>query len=467
MGVSWQHVGMKLMQTLFLILIGIALQACAAAGDALSPTAPADATIGFENVRIRTHTESGVIASGHVIVEGEEIVSVGDGPLSEGFDGARIDGGGATLMPGLMDMHVHYYEDGIAPAYLANGITTVRNLTGSAWSVVRDRLAREGELVGPRVVTSGPIINSGKPFPNDFFIRVYTPEQARGAVRSQARSGFRAVKLYDQLDRETFTAAVEEARAQGMKVYTHVPDTLTLEEVLAIGVDTVEHMDGFSDALAEDGYMPADDTSRAEKWSHTDRSRYAALAERLADSGTWTVPTLAITVGRMTSADPDAYFARPEAAILPTWAQTWRRSATSFAELQAFYPVQLREKQAMIRALVEADANLLIGTDGPNPFVTPGYAIHDELRGFVEAGLDVEAVLRIATVDAARFLGMEGRLGVVQNGARADLVLTREDPAADLATLADPIGVMVSGNWHTRQEIEDALEARRLTMQGG
>jgi imidazolonepropionase-like amidohydrolase len=108
----------------------------------------------------------------------------------------------------------------------------------------------------------------------------------------------------------------------------------------------------------------------------------------------------------------------------------------------------------------------LIGTDTPNPFVLPGYAIHDELAGFAAAGIPVEDVLRVATVDAARFLGEEDAFGMVAPGLRADLVLLDRDPIADLDTLRDPAGVMVSGRWHARTDLNSMLEARAAELAG-
>jgi imidazolonepropionase-like amidohydrolase len=441
-----------------------ALTALAACAGEPSPPGDADsASTAFTDVRIRTMTEPALIERGHVVVRDGRIALVGEGPLPKGFAGRRIDGGGALLMPGLSDMHVHYYEDGAGILYLANSTTSVRNLTGSTAAVARGRLATEGVLMGPRVFTSGPIVNAGQPFANDFFTRVYTPEEAAGAVKTQIGAGFSAVKLYDQLGPETYRAAVRTAKEQGAAIYTHVPDAMSFEEVLALGVDSIEHFDGVNELIARDGF-DTEGAERSEVWANADPAKFAGLAGRIAGSGVWQVPTFSITHGRIRSSDPDTYFSRPEAAYLPRWASYWRSSAESYASSRPFFEAHLANKIAFLAALREAGADVLIGTDAPNPFVTPGFSIHEEMRTYLDAGYTPEEVLRLATLEPARFLGLEGRLGVVAEGAAADLVLLPGDPAEDLAVLRRPLGVMVGGHWHQAEALQQGLEQRAEAM---
>ena len=422
-------------------------------------------SIAFENVRVRTMQAGTGMTDGFVIVSGSIIQEVGEGELPEEFEGRRIDGAGAVLIPGLADMHVHYYENDIGAAYLANSITLVRNLTGSIGAARRDQAAFDGRTVAPRLKTSGPIIDSGPGFANDLFIRVYNPDQAIGAVRAQARSGYGAIKLYEQLDAATFKAAVEEARRNGMRVYAHVPASLTVGDLLALKIDSLEHLDGYAEAMARDGFSTDREYAWAEQWANVDREKFEDLARATVESGSWVVPTFAITYGRIASADPDAYFARPEARILPSWAESWRKSAESYAADRLFFEPSLTEKIAFLSTLREVGANVLIGTDGPNPFVTPGYAIHDELTAFARAGYSNEEILRIATVEAARFLDETGRTGTIEEDAPADLVLLPGDPVENLSYLREPLGVMVAGHWRERTRIDEALERRAARLE--
>ena len=445
------------MRRLFTALAAIATLNAPAAAQQHEPVA-------FENVHVRTLEWEGAIWPGWVVVREGRIAEVGEGDLPDDFAGRRIDGEGGVLMPGLADMHVHHYETDLGAAYLANSVTLVRNLTGSLGAARRDQLALDGAIAGPRIRTSGPIIDGGEGFANDFFVRARSSGEAVGAVRSQAASGFDAVKLYEGLDADSFRAAVAEARAKGLRVYAHVPDSLDIHALLDMRIDSLEHLDGYAEAMARDGFATDRRNAWAERWANVDRAKFAALAQATAEAGSWTVPTFAITYGRLYSADPDAYFARPEARILPAWAQSWRQSAQGYEADRPFFAQSLEEKIAFVAALREAGANILVGTDGPNPFVTPGYAIHDELAAFGQAGFSPYEVLRLATVEAARFLGESGRTGTIAPGAPADLVLLPGDPVAYLTVLRAPLGAMVAGHWHSRAAIDATLDARAARL---
>jgi imidazolonepropionase-like amidohydrolase len=113
---------------------------------------------------------------------------------------------------------------------------------------------------------------------------------------------------------------------------------------------------------------------------------------------------------------------------------------------------------AMLSTLREVDAPVLIGTDTPNPYVMYGFAIHEELGFFSDAGYSNTEIRRIATLEAARFLNQTGAFGVVREGARADLLLLDTDPEADLAVLRSPAGVMAAGRWYDRARLDGLLE---------
>lgn len=140
--------------------------------------------------------------------------------------------------------------------------------------------------------------------------------------------------------------------------------------------------------------------------------------------------------------------AAPEGTVEPGADDPRRRRA------EAFYGFQ----RDLALALYEAGVPLLIGTDTPNPLLVPGYSIHLELTALAEAGIPVAELLRAATMGAARFTGDETRRGMVEVGAAADLVLLEEDPREDLATLQNPAGVMIRGQWLDRTTLDRMLQ---------
>ena len=206
-----------------------------------------------------------------------------------------------------------------------------------------------------------------------------------------------------------------------------------------------------------------DDAGYFARWANADPERMQALARLSAEKGVWHSPTYSVIAKRYEyGAAPDAFFEMSEAGYVgPFLASWWRDSASRMTPYDDVKRAAAERQRELIKMLYDADAPLLIGTDTPNPFVLPGFAIHDELAAFAAAGIPVADVLRIATADAARFLNEENQWGVVQAGARADLVLLNGDPLDDLATLRAPAGVMMNGIWYDADRLAGELAAAK------
>lgn len=165
-----------------------------------------------------------------VVTEGDRIVAIGpaSGPDAPAVpEGAlRIDGRGRWLLPGLIDNHIHLFDERDLPLYLAHGVTTVRNLKGNPWHLeLRDEL-RRGERLGPRMVTAGPFVNEP---------HVATPEQAEATVRGQVELGYDCIKIHGPLSEATYERLIEVADELVVPVVGHVPRNLLLSTVLGIG----------------------------------------------------------------------------------------------------------------------------------------------------------------------------------------------------------------------------------------
>jgi imidazolonepropionase-like amidohydrolase len=115
------------------------------------------------------------------------------------------------------------------------------------------------------------------------------------------------------------------------------------------------------------------------------------------------------------------------------------------------------------KALHDAGARLVVGTDTPHPFVVPGFSVHEELQNFVSVGLSPYEALKAATVDAAEFMGASGEFGVVRPGARADLVLLEDNPLADVKNASHIAGVMVRGRWLSKEHLQRDLDATQAS----
>lgn len=423
--------------------------------------AAADVTV-FENVRVLTMTPAGTLASATVVVADDRVRSVGSGGDGLPADARVIDGSGMTLMPGLADMHVHYFSENEGPMFLANGVTTVRNLWGTAQTFALDADNKSGATAGPHIYTSGPLMDGPEPIWGEGSVKITVPEQVIGAIESQRAVGFKAVKLYEGLTAEIYAAAVAAARDRNMQIWTHTPADMSVDEVINLEVDSIEHFNNVGDFI----YIPREDNADVgyfDRWANADRGRMQELASLSAAKGVWHSPTFAVIAKRYEyGAEPDVFFDLPEAGYVgPFLADWWRDSATRMTPYDDVKRAAAERQLEFLKMLYDSEAPLLIGTDTPNPFVLPGFAIHDELAAFVAAGIPVADVLRIATAEAARFLREEGEWGVIKAGARADLVLLHDDPLRKPSTLRTPAGVMINGHWYSADALAAQLAAAK------
>ncbi|KOX19350.1 hypothetical protein ADK67_33515 [Saccharothrix sp. NRRL B-16348] len=396
-----------------------------------------------------------------VLVRDERIVAVGRRGAVRVPAGARVlDLPGKFVIPGLWDAHVHSIpaERISPPLYLVNGITSVREMSGSAllheW---RDRVDR-GELLGPRSVIAGRIVD-GAPTIGDpaSFVEVATEAQAREAVRQAERDGADFVKVYSRLSADLYRVIAEEARRRGMPFAGHCPDAVPLGAAGAAGQRSVEHL-----------YSTWYDTSDREEelrariagltigrgdyvtWMHEihrlewdavrgySPRKAAAVFATLARNRTRIVPTL--VVYRVLDR-PDEVVAGDErlkyvpAAVVEGWRWALENvvKAGWTPEETAQRHALLEHRLAFVGELARAGVPVVAGTDGGDmPFVIPGFSLHDELAALVRAGLSPLQALRAATVEPARMLGLDDVLGTVTPGKFADLVVLDADPLADI-----------------------------------
>jgi imidazolonepropionase-like amidohydrolase len=411
----------------------------------------AGATV-FTGVSVLTMESNDVLHEQAVVVQGGEITWVGPtGELEAPADAIRIDGGGRWLMPGLADMHVHMDASDI-PLFLANGVTTVREMNGSERHLaLRDSIA-QGLRLGPRMIVASALL-AGEP--QRWRHELIEDAQAAYAIaHGAAERGYSYLKVYDGLSKSAYLALAEASTTLGLPLTGHIPRAVGLDGVLEAGQASIEHTEQIMYATV--GHLP-------------DPSRLPDIAAQIADTDTWVTPTLAaqrmLSLNRIPAYNerlqrPEMRFmdaglmgwwaslAAPEGAAEPGPDDPRRRRA------EAFYGFQ----RDLALALHDAGVPLLIGTDTPNPLLVPGYSIHLELATLAHAGIPVMEVLRAATTGAAVFTGDEATRGVVRAGAAADLVLLDEDPRDDLITLEHPLGVMVLGRWLDRPTLDRMLE---------
>ena len=415
-----------------------------------------------------------------------------------------VDGTGKFLIPGLWDMHVHGFaglggfigaEDS-QPAqtyllYLANGVLGVRDMFGPPNAKEWRAQHASSDKPAPSVFLGSPIVDGPQPtWPGS--IAVADEAQGRDAVAQQKERGADFIKVYSLLSRDAYFAIADEARTRGIPFAGHVPQRVTAAEASDAGQKSMEHLlqvaEGCSSkeeailaaqptmeemaairAAVNAGRIPtmprippnADDTY--------DEAKAQALFARFVKNGTWQCPTLTVIRMRTQLNDPqfvnDSRLKYMTKSVRSGWDPKnngpLRLGMT--AEGSAFARRRFSEALLMVGRMHRAGVSILAGSDVMNPYVFPGFSLHDELALLVEAGMPPMAALQAATSNAARFMGQLDRRETIETGKVADLVLLDKDPLADIHNTRSIQAVVLHGRLMPRAALDAMLvEAEAL-----
>ncbi len=418
-------------------------------------------TVVFQNVNLLSMEEERVQNNQTVIVKDGIIDWVGPTAEAELPRGADIITGDYYLMPGLAEMHAHIpsqrqgeeYVNQVLMMYVSQGITTIRGMLGEPSHLELRELAAKGEIISPRIFTSGPSFNGNS---------ATTPENARQMVRDQKEAGYNLLKLHPGLSREVFDAMADEAQKEGMEFSGHISYDVGLERTLEAGQGTIDHLDRYMEFMAGEAANRPDPNIiyfGYDLTPHVDESLIDEAARRTMEAGVWNVPTNTLLENVF---NPDN-----TVEVMMNWpgvdrmpenvVNGWRnyieniRSSGDYDEEQARNFLEIRKRLTL--ALHESGAGLLLGADAPQIFNPPGYSAHRELELLVESGLTPYEALQTGTVNVGEYLGEADQTGKVAKGYRADLILLNANPLNSIPFNSHIEGVMVGGNWHWSDEL--------------
>ncbi|HEV2131846.1 MAG TPA: amidohydrolase family protein [Longimicrobiaceae bacterium] len=429
--------------------------------------------VAFVDVNVIPMDRERVLERQTVVVRDGRIAEIGPAASVRVPVGAqRIEGNGQYLMPGIAEMHAHIPspqagEQAIENTlflYLAGGVTTIRGMLGHPHHLeLRERAARNA-ILSPRIYTSGPSFN-GNSAPS--------PEVAERMVREQKEAGYDLLKVHPGVSRPAFDAMVRTAHQVEIPFAGHVPADAGLQRALEARYSSIDHLDGYVEALAA-GRAPAGAETGffgSNLMAHLDESRIPELARATREAGVWNVPTQTLIEHLMSPEDPEAMIRRPEMRYMPPqtlaqWAQAKRniRQQTGITPEDAQRFIEVRRR--LIKALHDAGAGLLLGSDAPQFFNVPGFSMQHELPMMVDAGLSPYQTLEMGTRNPAVFFGAQNEFGTVEVGRSADLVLLEANPLQDIRNFERRAGVMVRGRWLPQSEIQQRLDAIAAAVAG-
>jgi imidazolonepropionase-like amidohydrolase len=439
--------------------------------------APAFAqSVAFVDVNVIPLDRERVLERQTVVITGDRIAAVGPSSSTTVPAGAaRIDGRGKYLMPGLAEMHAHVIGGNnpnheqlnrdILFLYVANGITSIRAMLGAPNQIpLREQLKR-GEILGPTMYVSAPSLN-GNSAPN--------PDSGAKLVRAHKAAGYDFLKIHPQLTLETYDAIARTAKEVDITWAGHVPAAVGLRHALASGQSGVDHLDGMLEAATPDAtyeQLRGASPPPLPQWlDAVDPTRFGAIAAQIKAANSWQVPTILVWENLFSQTEtPEQMGEREELKYVSRQARAnyiaqkhniiqGQRNNGVTPEVAAKY-TDLRRRA--LKALIDADAPLLMGTDSPQLFMVPGFALHRELAIIASLGVSPYQLYASGSKNVARYvadkLEQDGRFGTVAVGNRADLVLLDANPLESVEHLKRRAGVMVRGRWVSSQEIDRGL----------
>ena len=440
------------------------------AGFAVAQTPPAALplpALALQNVTLIPMDSERVLRDQTVIVEGRRITAVGPSATTAAPEGAtRIEGRGRFLIPGLAEMHAHFpspqgleqygeaFGDRLLYLNVACGVTTVRGMIGGPRDLrIREEVAR-GLRIGPQIFTAGPSVNGNS---------VPDARAAWRTVTEQRAAGYDLLKIHPGVPRGAFDEVARTARKEGIPFAGHIPADVGLVRALQSGIRTVEHLDGYVEALQKDGTaLPAQTGFFGSSIVDTvDETKIASLVAATRAAGAWNTPTQVLLDNLYGGASPEEVAARPEMKYVPAaMREQWRTGAQQFrgpdfdaARGRRF--IELRRR--LLRALRDGGAGLLLGADAPQVYNVPGFATLRELESLVAAGLTPFQALQAGTRNPAIALGVPESFGTIEVGRRADLLLLEADPLADIRNVWKRAGVVAAGRWLPAAELDAKL----------
>lgn len=439
------------------------------------------------NVSVISMKDSSIARNRSVLIQKGKIVSIKEAiPGDSKGKAVVIDGEGAYMLPGLFDMHMHFYHDmGLDKKYLkeevklplANGVTTVRIMNGMPEYLELKNDIAAGKVAGPEMFVASPQFVGKWPFREPLEGRMVTnAKEAEEAVKECKAKGYDAIKLTEFVGVEAYDAVIKTAGEVGLKVTGHVGPYVRLDKALAAH-QQIEHFDEFIETLLPDtsinhGRSVSDYGiwDRKKAWptvEFVDESRISVLAQKVKHANIFVTATnyfFTKYFGLGATKEEIEHFACYE--YVPAFMK--KRGDEAFN----YYwdnppPEELRKKYIRIRyefatALYNAGVKLMTGSDGPEWYLAPGFTVHDEIETYVKAGLSNFAALQTATINPATYLGIDKRKGTIEVGKEADFVLLEKNPLEDIKNTRTIKAVCTGEKFYSRRQLDQLLNESRV-----
>lgn len=413
----------------------------------------------IKNVNVIPMTKDTVLRNKSVLIKNGKIVRV-DSIIPE-IDVKVIDGNGKYLSPGLIDVHVHVWDKQELGLYLANGVTAVRNAWGMPFHLRFKEQINNNELLGPLFITTTPKLTGAKNASFDQ-LGIKDPKHAHELIHEYHEDGYDLIKTYAGMPEDIFDVVIEESEKNDMPIVAHPSFEVPYEYHFKKAIQSIEHTEDIvQNAL---GYkLDSVELQKVIKYytgakmAHTPTlTIYQNIIDiieqkdsiKTIGGGNYMNPTL-VSLGSM-----DSY---------NRWTSEQFYKPETLEQIKKQHQFHLY----IVKQLHQAGVQLLCGTDAGIVFNMPGYAIHEELAYYLEAGLTPYEALKTATVNPSTEIDLFHDLGTIENGKVANLILSDKNPLEDISTLSKPNAIFVNGRYlqnHQLNEFEEKAKNRKTGL---
>ncbi|MDB5134623.1 MAG: amidohydrolase family protein [Mucilaginibacter sp.] len=367
-----------------------------------------------------------------VLIENGIIKKIGkNGDVNIPAGAKIIDAKGKVLLPGLWDMHAHFGQAEWGPAYLAAGVTTVRDC-GNEFNFInsiKDAID-QGKGLGPEILKAGIIDGKGQYALG--IIQADTKVEAIKAVDRYKENGFVQIKIYSSVKPAIVKAICDEAHRLGLTVTGHIPNGMTLQQGVDSGMNQVNHVQYVYSIMKRNKDRSID---------FNDPVSIAAI-NFIKEHNVVIDPTVGVFEMSFRSIKDDITIMEPAFYTLPLPLQALlKNTGQDTAGAKKFKPLY-QSLLVIVKKLHDAGVTIVAGTDQG----FPGFSVARELELYVQAGLTPADAIQTATITPAKVMSLDKSTGSIDEGKQADIIIVDGDPLKNIRDIRNVTVVIKGGH---------------------